>query len=257
MDELHHMQLNHLDLKSQNVLLTTTSGLSATAKITDFGSLRRATAQSKDTRTQTLTVTRTAFLPEDAETRPEDGGVPTRPTEQQALRLALQVAKGVDDPEAADALGGLAALPESKMAQQLSESFQSGAFDDKAEKDTGLGDDSPTADEDICLGTPEWMAPELLDGPKNITRHADVYSFAMVLYELLTVRPTTFVPSDREPLLSAQRRCFCRWTGHITAILAGAPSSRDTSASTLYRSGRVRTTSALRYTPHVPLNGKG
>ena len=72
------MQLNHLDLKSQNVLLTTTSGLSATAKITDFGSLRRATAQSKDTRTQTLTVTRTAFLPEDAETRPEDGGVPTR-----------------------------------------------------------------------------------------------------------------------------------------------------------------------------------
>jgi len=250
------MQLNHLDLKSQNVLLTTTSGLSATAKITDFGSLRRATAQSKDTRTQTLTVTRTAFLPEDAETRPEDGGVPTRPTEQQALRLALQVAKGVDDPEAADALGGLAALPESKMAQQLSESFQSGAFDDKAEKDTGLGDDSPTADEDICLGTPEWMAPELLDGPKNITRHADVYSFAMVLYELLTVRLTKFLPG-REPLLSAQRRCFCRWTGHITAILAGAPSSRDTSASTLYRSGRVRTTSALRYTPHVPLNGKG
>ena len=251
------MQLNHLDLKSQNVLLTTTSGLSATAKITDFGSLRRATAQSKDTRTQTLTVTRTAFLPEDAETRPEDGGVPTRPTEQQALRLALQVAKGVDDPEAADALGGLAALPESKMAQQLSESFQSGAFDDKAEKDTGLGDDSPTADEDICLGTPEWMAPELLDGPKNITRHADVYSFAMVLYELLTVRLTTFVPSDRKPLLSAQRHCFCRWTGHITAILAGVPSSRDTSASTSYRSGRVRTTSALRYIPPVPLNGKG
>lgn len=251
------MQLNHLDLKSQNVLLTTTSGLSATAKITDFGSLRRATAQSKDTRTQTLTVTRTAFLPEDAETRPEDGGVPTRPTEQQALRLALQVAKGVDDPEAADALGGLAALPESKMAQQLSESFQSGAFDDKAEKDAGLGDDSPTADEDICLGTPEWMAPELLDGPKNITRHADVYSFAMVLYELLTVRLTTFVPSDRKPLLSAQRHCFCRWTGHITAILAGVPSSRDTSASTSYRSGRVRTTSALRYIPPVPLNGKG
>ena len=249
------MQLNHLDLKSQNVLLTTTSGVSATAKITAFGC--RATAQSKDTRTQTLTVTRTAFLPEDAETRPEDGGVPTRPTEQQALRLALQVAKGVDDPEAADALGGLAALPESKMAQQLSESFQSGAFDDKAEKDTGLGDDSPTADEDICLGTPEWMAPELLDGPKNITRHADVYSFAMVLYELLTVRLTTFLPSDRKPLLSAQRHCFCRWTGHITAILAGVPSSRDTSASTSYRSGRVRTTSALRYIPPVPLNGKG
>ena len=85
------------------------------------------------------------------------------------------------------------------MAQQLSESFQSGAFDDKAEKDAGLGDDSPTADEDICLGTPEWMAPELLDGPKNITRHADVYSFAMVLYELLTVRLTTFLPSGREP----------------------------------------------------------
>ena len=66
MDELHHMQLNHLDLKSQNVLLTTTSGLSATAKITDFGSLRRATAQSKDPRTQTLPGTRTAVLPEDA-----------------------------------------------------------------------------------------------------------------------------------------------------------------------------------------------
>ena len=77
------------------------------------------------------------------------------------------------------------------------------------------------------------------------------------LYELLTVRLTTFVPSDRKPLLSAQRHCFCRWTGHITAILAGVPSSRDTSASTSYRSGRVRTTSALRYTPHVPLNGKG
>ena len=111
MDELHHMQLNHLDLKSQNVLLTTTSGVSATAKITAFGC--HATAQLLDE----------------------------------------------------DIL-------------------------------------------DICLGTPEWMAPELLDGPKNITRHADVYSFAMVLYELLTVRLTNFLMSDREPLLSAQRRCF-------------------------------------------------
>ena len=153
------MQLNHLDLKSQNVLLTTTSGISATAKITAFGC--RATAQLSD------------------------------------------------------------------------------------------------EDIDICLGTPEWMAPELLDGPKNITRHADVYSFAMVLYELLTVRLTNFLMSDREPDCSVRNvAAFCRWTGHITAILAGAPSSRDTSASTLYRSGRVRTTSALRYTPRVPLNGK-
>ena len=57
-------------------------------------------------------------------------------------------------------------------------------------------------------GSEEYAPPELLDGPKNITRHADVYSFAMVLYELLTVRLTNFLMSDREPLLSAQRRCF-------------------------------------------------
>ena len=34
-------------------------------------------------------------------------------------------------------------------------------------------------------GTPGWMAPELLDA-KQVTTKADVYSFAVILWEMLT-----------------------------------------------------------------------
>jgi serine/threonine protein kinase len=43
-----------------------------------------------------------------------------------------------------------------------------------------------TTSDDGALGTPEWMAPELLKGSSFASPQADVYSFSMVMYELLT-----------------------------------------------------------------------
>lgn len=69
MDHLHDKKLNHLDLKSGNVLLTGTvftskgkmmAGVQSTAKIADFGNLRRAVVQPTQTQ-KTMTLTRTAF----------------------------------------------------------------------------------------------------------------------------------------------------------------------------------------------------
>ena len=204
MEHLHHRNLNHLDLKSANVLLSGAgnsstgrllAGASSTAKIADFGNLRRAVAQP--TQTQTMTCTRTTFRLGDELQRPEDNGVPTRPTEQQALKLASRFAKGLNDQSDAAAVAeelGLVELPEtSPFAQGLARSYLPGEMSSQA-------NDFASSIEDPCaLGTPEWMAPELLDGPKMVTPKADVYSFGMVLYELLTMdRPYMGFPGWRE-----------------------------------------------------------
>ena len=204
MEHLHHMKLNHLDLKSANVLLSGAveskngrllAGMSSTAKIADFGNLRRAVAQPMQT--QTMTCTRTAFRSGDELQRPEDNGVPTRPTEQQALKLASRFAKGLNDKDDAATVAeelGLARLPEaSPFAQDLAQSHRPG---EGPPNDFASGG---SADEPCALGTPEWMAPELLDGPKKVTSKADVYSFGMVLYELLTMdRPYMGFPGWRD-----------------------------------------------------------
>ena len=131
--------------------------------------------------------------------RKEDNGVPTRPTEQQALKLALKIAKVVSDPEELDEAAeqlGLGSLPESaSFAQSLATSYQAGEFGDGLSQ--AGGDDSEM--EGWNLGTPEWQAPELLDGPKKITPKADVYSFGMVMYEFLTMdRPFMGFPGWRD-----------------------------------------------------------
>lgn len=46
-----------------------------------------------------------------------------------------------------------------------------------------MNDDEPMT---MRLGTPHWMAPETLKGDKNYGPEVDVYSFGMLLYELLT-----------------------------------------------------------------------
>lgn len=46
-----------------------------------------------------------------------------------------------------------------------------------------MNDDEPMT---MRLGTPHWMAPETLKGNKNYGPEVDVYSFGMLLYELLT-----------------------------------------------------------------------
>ena len=38
----------------------------------------------------------------------------------------------------------------------------------------------------VQVGTPHWMAPELLAGKKNYDRSIDVYSYGMLLYEMIT-----------------------------------------------------------------------
>lgn len=207
MDHLHDKKLNHLDLKSGNVLLTGTvvtskgkmmAGVQSTAKIADFGNLRRAVVQPTKTQ-KTMTLTRTTFYGEEEPPRKEDNGVPTRPTEQQALKLALKIAKAVNDPdpEEKDATAeqlGLAALPEAAAFARISQAYQAGEFGEGLSQG---GEDSDT--DGWNLGTPEWQAPELLDGPKHITPKADVYSFGMVMYEFLTMdRPYMGFPGWRD-----------------------------------------------------------
>lgn len=40
--------------------------------------------------------------------------------------------------------------------------------------------------EQNAVGTAAWMAPEMFDGTKHITNKADVYSFGIILWEMLT-----------------------------------------------------------------------
>jgi hypothetical protein len=41
----------------------------------------------------------------------------------------------------------------------------------------------------VVLGTPDYMAPELVDGARDAAPSADVFSFGVLAYELLTSRP--------------------------------------------------------------------
>jgi hypothetical protein len=53
------------------------------------------------------------------------------------------------------------------------------------------------------MGAVAWMAPEIIQNPRSFTYKADVYSFGMVLYEMLT--KLSPIPSDVSSLQLAQK----------------------------------------------------
>ena len=56
-----------------------------------------------------------------------------------------------------------------------------------------------------CVGTPQWMAPEVLQSKSRYSEKADVYSFGVVLFELITKeRPFHGIPAI--PLLVQMSR---------------------------------------------------
>lgn len=68
----------------------------------------------------------------------------------------------------------------------------------------GRFDKSKAGEEAEYVGTPVWCAPEVLKDPQEVTTKADVYSFGLVLWEMLALMPpvdesvaeTTFEASD-------------------------------------------------------------
>eukprot|EP01088_Endostelium_zonatum_P000064 TRINITY_DN100_c1_g1_i2.p1 TRINITY_DN100_c1_g1~~TRINITY_DN100_c1_g1_i2.p1 ORF type:complete len:293 (-),score=98.15 TRINITY_DN100_c1_g1_i2:36-914(-) len=60
----------------------------------------------------------------------------------------------------------------------------------------GGGNNEAVAARDIMtqIGTPRWMAPEVIDREGRYTEKVDIYSFAMVMYEMITGR----VPFESE-----------------------------------------------------------
>ena len=59
-------------------------------------------------------------------------------------------------------------------------------------------------------GTPVWMAPELLDA-KQITAKADVYSFGIMLWEMLTRKQPYQGYSTFQVSKVYGTYCFTRW----------------------------------------------
>src|SRR5262249_24784014 len=55
--------------------------------------------------------------------------------------------------------------------------------------DTGAGGDSRLTDADALIGTPTYIAPEVIRDPHAATAASDVYARAAVAYEALAGRP--------------------------------------------------------------------
>ena len=62
-----------------------------------------------------------------------------------------------------------------------------------------------TASQSTVTGTHRWMAPEIVRDPKTrISKNCDIYSYAMVLYELVSCKkPFHDVPTDQMAIFNA------------------------------------------------------
>jgi eukaryotic-like serine/threonine-protein kinase len=69
-----------------------------------------------------------------------------------------------------------------------------------------------TLSSDSIMGTPQYISPEQAMGKKDLDSGTDIYSFAVMLYEMV-VGQVPFNADTRSPssMTISIRRCLCRW----------------------------------------------
>jgi serine/threonine protein kinase/tetratricopeptide (TPR) repeat protein len=232
MEYIHHRGLLHMDLKSPNILLSAIS-ISATAKIADFGNLRTASSQTLSAvHSQTLTNTTLSDACGSDSPRAADEGIPTRPTMAQASRLVETLDRSFSQqPHVAAEAGQLiglnpAATDHRKLRAVFERSMSSSSAAAASPESATVASAADVSTADGALGTPEWMAPELLKGSSFASPQCDVYSFSMVMYELLTgARPFEGFPKSREMVRYCGPELVTIWalSGARPTVLANCP----------------------------------
>ena len=167
---VHATGIVHRDLKPANILIAKAgSGQAPQVKITDFGISARSEAAAEGSGAALTS-------PLSRRAHPAAAGEPLTAAIGAHVRLAggnttSMHAEGASAPSAADGSGRQrpARHPDSD------------------------GSGRPLTQAGLVLGTPAYMAPELLGGMANSTPAADVFSFGVMAVELLCgTRPTTF-----------------------------------------------------------------
>jgi serine/threonine protein kinase len=188
----------HRDLKPQNILVNSDGVI----KVADFGI---ATLQSGDS--VDLPPLVEVALPSGATPDPDDDVAPVRPREQ------------------------------AKITKTLNESVRTRG--DRPSKMTGpsssSGSSSGLTRTGTVLGSPLYMAPEAWHGAEYVTRQADMFSFGIIAYELLTgSRPFDAPvemnrPYQRPPALAGKcPKVPAAVSTLVDACLLADPSARPT-----------------------------
>ena len=123
--------------------------------------------------------------------KPENIFLTERVVAPEAERLAAPEAGRLVDPTldplvdpalAQDPITAGVARSSSRAPERIARLIDFGITKDLARSDHSITRAGTT------LGTPEYMAPEQIDGPGGIDYRADIYSFGVLLYEFLTLR---------------------------------------------------------------------
>jgi serine/threonine-protein kinase len=80
--------------------------------------------------------------------------------------------------------------------------------------------DSALTAPDVAAGTPEFMAPEAIDGVRNLDQRADLYALGCVAYWLLTGRPVFEGPSPLAILVKHSREAPAPMDGGVEPVPA-------------------------------------
>jgi serine/threonine protein kinase len=202
---VHAAGIVHRDLKPANVLTTAeTEGPEEVVKITDFGiaSLAEEVAASSA-----------------GETTRDDGTIAAGPAALRKPRSeSMELPRAVI--EAASTGGSRGERPRSSMPPPV----------------------TPLTETGVVMGTPLYMAPELLAGAKNARPASDIFSFGVIAYEILSghhpfparkhARGGAVVPSDpARPLREVVTKLDASLASFFDACLSEDPLVRPTAAA--------------------------
>ncbi len=221
---IHEAGIVHRDLKPANILLSRGSdGKRPLVKITDFGI---SSLKDESKKSSTMVLAARAIIP----SAPESHGNPHSET-----KMAFE-----PDPDGDFPTRALGDLPPERTERIVTDhSGEAHALESATNLFVGLsrppptpipfdpppvvkkGQDSqrkpntPLTETGIIFGTPQYMAAELLEGSKKATRSSDIFSVAIICFEMLTGKRPFFEEPVAEALagrplpvaLSFRRMC--------------------------------------------------